>query len=257
MTVNSLSSDQKLSKFFPIPSQSLVSDRAFLLKMIGVMKSLTNGLHYMELGSYLGGTLAPFLLEDSCETVLSIDERERQQPDERGVRYDYAGVTAKTMIDNLKKHDLPISKLRIHDGSIDTLPNQPAKFDLAFIDAEHTDEAVFRDYIYVMDHVKDDCIVMFHDSSLVAKGIVNVLTLARKNRSDGNMRFFKMSDSKMSCILFGKYAAIDCATSFGVEENFEAFLAKSSQYLLRQRIANQVTFKITYEIQDPKILKII
>ena len=189
--------------------------------------------------------------------VLSVDERERKQPDERGVRYDYAGVTAQTMLENLQKHGLPTSKLLVHDGSINTLPKQPTKFKLAFIDAEHTDEAVFRDYIYVMDHMYDDCIVMFHDSSLVSKGILNLLTLAKKNCAHQNIRFFKMQDSEMSCILFGEYSTIDCSSSFGAEENLDVFLARSARFILGQRIANQLTFKITYDIQDPKTCKII
>lgn len=129
----------------------------------------------------MGGTLAPFLVAKDCNKVLSVDDRERQQPDERGPKYDYAGITSQTMIENLQKNGLPTSKLETFDGSVENLPLSQSKFDLGFIDAEHTDEAVFRDFVYLLEHMKRDCVVMFHDSSLTAKGSPTLSRLSNRS----------------------------------------------------------------------------
>ena len=257
---------QNFRSLFPIASQTSESDRRFIVAMLDLVKASKQRFSYIEVGSFLGGTLAPFLMDDMCEHVLSADERERQQPDERGARYDYHGITSQTMIDNLKKHGLSTDKLAIHDGSIETLQTH-RRYDLAFIDAEHTDYAVFRDYLYVMDHMKGDSVVMFHDSSLVSKGIQNILTLTKKNslkpggsfsQSGGSepprFRFLKKRHSEMSCILFGAFAKADCA-SLGEEVPMDEFLLHSARYVFQQKILNQVVFEGPYTIRDPKVLK--
>jgi hypothetical protein len=76
-----------LEYFFPIPSQTS-SRQTFLL---GTMRLVRNSraYNYLEIGSFLGGSLTPFLMDTACKTILSIDDRGRVQPDERGINYDY------------------------------------------------------------------------------------------------------------------------------------------------------------------------
>ena len=61
---------------------------------------------YLEIGSYLGGSLTPFLMDPACQLVLSIDDRGRVLPDERAINYDYTAVTTQSMLDNLHRSGL-------------------------------------------------------------------------------------------------------------------------------------------------------
>ena len=63
------------------------------------------------------------------------------------------------MLDTPHRHGLDTGKLTTHDGSIDTLPPQTQKFDLAFIDGEHTDDACFRDFLWALPLMSEDGIV--------------------------------------------------------------------------------------------------
>lgn len=259
-----------IATLFPIASQTSDTDKLFLKNVISLLSEKTGSFSYIELGSFLGGTLAPFLVANACSSVLSVDDRERQQPDERGPKYDYAGITSQTMIDNLQKNGLPTSKLKTFDGSIENMPVSQSKFDLGFIDAEHTDEAVFRDFVYLLEHMKRDCIVMFHDSSLTAKGIANIITLEQQKRHNrksgisrvlsgqkkvGAFKFFKKLHSEMSCILFGKYAHINAPVFLGDQEPTEEYMARSARYILEQKIIHQVEFEGKFKILDTRVLK--
>ena len=109
-----------LAYFFPIPSQTSSIEKLFLLgsmRLARRMRSYT----YVEIGSFRGGSLTPFLMDPACKMVLSIDERGRVQPDERGIRYDYSGFTTKSMLDELIRRRIGTEKLTTFDGSIDAL----------------------------------------------------------------------------------------------------------------------------------------
>lgn len=259
-----------LGKIFPVASQTTPADQLFIKNIVSLMAEKAGTYAYIELGSFLGGTLAPFLIAKDCNSVLSVDDRGRQQPDERGPKYDYAGITSQTMIDNLHKNGLPTSKLKTFDGSVENLPLSQSQFDLAFIDAEHTDEAVFRDFVYLLEHMKPDCIVMFHDSSLTSKGIANIITLEQQKRhsrkseisggpSDqkmiGGCKFFKKSGSEMSCMLFGKFALIDAPAYLGEQEPTGEYMARSARHILEQKIKHQVEFEGKFRILDTRVLK--
>jgi predicted O-methyltransferase YrrM len=83
------------------------------------------------------------------------------------------------MIDNLKLLDLDLKKLEIFDKSIQHLPAFEKKYDLIFIDGEHTDNACFRDFLYSLKLVNDLGIILFHDSTIVYKGIQMCLIYSR------------------------------------------------------------------------------
>src|SRR3974390_2702444 len=171
-----------LPDFFPIASQSTPDDKLFLL---GAMRLARNAgrYSYVEIGSFLGGSLAPFLMDSVCEAVLSIDERGRIQPDERGIRYDYSPYTTQSMLNELARCHIPTEKLTTFDGSIDALTGvSPAWFDVAFIDGEHTDEACFRDFLWTIPLMKSDSIVMFHDSTFIYKALKLIMVYLNKQQ---------------------------------------------------------------------------
>jgi hypothetical protein len=184
---------------------------------------------YLEIGSYLGGSLTPFLQDAKCVNILSVDDRGRQQPDERGAKYDYSGITHDTMIQNLQSHGLDTAKLEVFDGSVDQYTGSK-KYDFIFIDGEHTDWACFRDFVHAEKFFKKDCIVAFHDTQLVYKSIKIIIELLR-SRLDC-VKFVKVKNSGMSCLFFNKFSEVDIENLFLVEQDLEKFYATCEEELL-------------------------
>ncbi len=57
---------------FQVPSQSSVGDRRSLLDIQNIVRTFDDRYTYLEVGSHLGGTLVPHLLDPKCRAVLSI-----------------------------------------------------------------------------------------------------------------------------------------------------------------------------------------
>jgi hypothetical protein len=138
---------------------------------------------YLEIGSYIGGTLVPHLIDPLCRHVFSIDKRPITQLDERGVFFDYKGNSTQNMLNTLKAH-VPASallKLTTYDSDVSDLSSDeiPLKVNFAFIDAEHTNVAVFRDFISTKRFLTDPCMVGFHDSNLTFDAVQNIECLLR------------------------------------------------------------------------------
>ena len=139
-----MSMPHPLKAAFPIPSQTIVSDKLFRLGAARLMREHAGEYRYIEIGSYLGGQFLT-VFDAACKAVLSVDERGRVQPDERGINHDYTAITEYVMLDNLAAHQIPTQKLKTFDGAISALAEHHGEpFDLAFIDGEHTYEATFR-----------------------------------------------------------------------------------------------------------------
>ena len=66
---------KEIEKFFPIPSQTSLVDKAVILKINKLMNLRTKNFIYIEIGSYLGGSLTPFLINENCKRVISVDKR--------------------------------------------------------------------------------------------------------------------------------------------------------------------------------------
>ena len=228
----------EIALLFPIESQSSIRDKEFLLAAQRLMGDFAPCYDYLEIGSFLGGSLAPFLRDPACTSILSIDERGKTLPDERGALFDYAGITTQSMLDRLHEAGLATTKLTTHDGSIDTLPPSDRRFDLAFIDGEHTDQACFRDFLWALPMMKKDSAVMFHDSSLIYKAIRLIGLLLRK---DGRpFAFLKNHDSEMSAIFLGDFSQCHLGRYFEAGEDRDDFFAASELSVLEHNIRNRV-----------------
>lgn len=172
-----------LAYLFPIRSQSDPNDRHWLVQLIEHVRSQQREYRYMEVGSYLGGTLTPALLDEACVEVLSIDLRPKLQPDARNIDYDYSQFCTATMLRELAAHGLTdIAKLTTFDGCAHECDFRDKKYHMAFIDAEHTDSAVFRDFMAIYDHLEAGAICAFHDTELVTFGLENILTFLEHQR---------------------------------------------------------------------------
>ena len=223
---------------FPIHSQTSIADKLVLLKVRKLLQVLPS-YSYLEIGSYLGGSLTPFLKDPQCASILSIDQRGSQPADERGLKYNYTGVTHQTMIDNLNKHNFNASKLETFDGSVSEYNDKDNKFNLMFVDGEHTDWACFRDFIHGMKLLADDSIVVFHDSSLIYKSlkIIQEYMLA----SGKIFKFIKINDSEMSCLFFNNFSYLDLDTVFSSEKNLPKYYASCENTLFFTNVMTKLT----------------
>ena len=159
-----------LEKMFPVPSQTTLEDKKSLRQIIDLARENFNNYSYMEIGSFLGGSIAPFAIDNNCYKILSIDDRGKVQKDERGINYDYTKYSSQDMLDNLIRHNVPVSKIQCFDGSIQSYSGG-GEFNIVFIDGIHTDEAVFSDFLSAIELISEKSIIIFHDFSLVYKGI--------------------------------------------------------------------------------------
>jgi len=230
-----------IANLFPISSQTSPNDKLFLLGTMQLARTM-GSYAYLEVGSFLGGSLTPFLMDQACKMVLSVDDRGRVQPDERGISFDYSDITTKSMLDELARWNIGTEKLRTFDGSINALMDKYiAAFDVAFIDGEHTDEACFRDFIWTLPMMKADAIIMFHDSSLIYKSLKLILTYLDK--TGGAYTFFKRANSEMSALFFGNYCEMDFAQYCGAEESQSEFFTGAEIFNIKTRFMNRARLR--------------
>lgn len=198
---------------FKAPTQTSDGDRVALETIRAFVSEVVGSYNYLELGSFLGGTLLPHLTSAHCARILSIDKRASFQPDERRASgYSYTGVTTANLIEELRKH-LPdescLDKLETLDGVIEdidvkaTQEKYSSGFQLCFIDAEHTNEAVFSDFLHTLRLSGPDTIVMLHDSWMLGSGIMNIICYLR---FIGTPFYFRRVEDSVTAFFLGQYS---------------------------------------------------
>ncbi|HEY0544542.1 MAG TPA: class I SAM-dependent methyltransferase [Pyrinomonadaceae bacterium] len=164
--------------FEKISSQTTERDKRSLLACQLAVRTLRPNYTYLEIGSYLGGSLQPFLLDEQCQRIYSIDKRPPVQPDERGINYEYLNNSTQRMLDNLKAiSEAGLSKIitidedarNIDAGAIEHQPQ------MCFIDGEHTDEAAFTDFLFCLKVLEQDGLLVFHDAPVVYNGLARIV----------------------------------------------------------------------------------
>jgi hypothetical protein len=177
------------SLFRSIKSQTTEADRGSLLAIQRCVRDSVAGYSYLEIGSYLGGSIQPHLLDPSCHKIYSIDKRESLSRDER--------VEAPAYPENSRQHMLAllagldpeaVRKVECLDG--DVLSISPSLIvhapDLCFIDGEHTPAAVARDFEFCARVCAPGATIVFHDAQTVFRGIRSVVrTLSRAGKPFG------------------------------------------------------------------------
>ncbi len=243
----------ELAAQFPIQSQTSDSDKAFLLGAMDVVRSFGSAYDYLEIGSFLGGSLAPFLRDTACRSIVSIDDRGKVLPDERGISFDYGGVTAGTMLNKLQEAGLDTAKLQTFDGAIENWKPGTARFDLAFIDGEHTDVACFRDCLWTLPVLKENAVLMFHDSTLIHKAIRLLLVYLGKQGAD--FTFVKRRDSEMSGLIFGALQVLDVEHYLGPLQDPGEFFSQAEAALLTIQINSRV--EVSLSVKPASVYKVI
>ncbi|HEY0659327.1 MAG TPA: class I SAM-dependent methyltransferase [Pyrinomonadaceae bacterium] len=163
-----------LKLFEKIKSQSSDGDKQSLLACQLASRELKPGYSYLEIGSYLGGSIQPHLLDEKCARIYSIDKRPLHQPDSRGVDYTYLNNSTERMMELLSDvAPEEIRKITTIDGDTREINSSDVKDKIAlcFIDGEHTDEAVLSDFRFCLNVLAENGAIIFHDASVTYNGI--------------------------------------------------------------------------------------
>lgn len=179
-----LINDLDLRLFEKIPSQSTDQDKQSLLACQAAVRELKPAYNYLEIGSYLGGSIQHYLLDDKCAGIYSIDKRPAWQPDERGIEYVYQNNSTARMMENLSRvAPDKLDKITTIEGDTrEIAPGQvPDKIQLCFIDGEHTDEAVLADFKFCLGVLDTGGAILFHDAQVTYNGLANCIKYLREN----------------------------------------------------------------------------
>jgi hypothetical protein len=151
-----------------------------LLLIHNIIRHYKPNYTYLEIGSHLGGTLVPHLIDPLCRHIYSVDKRPLSVLDERGVYFDYPNNSTQRMLGVLRQHVSPsaLCKLQTFDADVSDLNKNQVQMetDLIFIDAEHTNIAVFRDFLKSAQFAGQSFMTVFHDANLLIDGIHNIET---------------------------------------------------------------------------------
>jgi hypothetical protein len=167
------------SLFNVIKSQTDDGERRSLLAVQRATARKYNKYAYLEIGSYLGGSIQPYLVDDRCERIYSIDVRASQTPNdsEPGYFSKYNNNSSETMLrllrdigygnlDKIECFDSDASQIDIR--RIETAPQ------ITFIDGEHTESAVLSDYKFCNSIVSEKGTILFHDFYIIYPAIFKI-----------------------------------------------------------------------------------
>jgi hypothetical protein len=160
-----------LHQFEWIESQTTRQDRLALLSIKEAVAGTSGAYQYLEVGSHLGGSLQPHIADRRCTRIFSIDPRPAEQPDERwSTTYQYPGNSTARMLENLARvPGADLTKLQTFEcSSWELRPSDLGSLvDVGFIDGEHTDAAVTKDFQAVRGFIKPQAVIAFHDCGVV------------------------------------------------------------------------------------------
>jgi hypothetical protein len=185
-----------LTLFCKIPAQLSDGDKGSFLAILRAHGELHGEYAYLEIGSHLGGSIAPVLLDQKCKKIYSIDKRPAVVPDDTGKVYHYPMNSSARMMANLRAiHSSADEKVTCFDGdtasvAITELSLTPS---ICFIDGEHTDAVAYRDYQFCRKAIQNRGTLVFHDANtlyLTLQRIINDL-----NSEDFSFEAYCLADS--------------------------------------------------------------
>jgi hypothetical protein len=176
-----------LSLFDAIPTQTTEADRRALLGVHRAVMNKHGRFAYLEIGSHLGGSIQPYLLNSACLRIYSIDPRPSSQPDERerDCTVSYPENSTERMLDNLGKLDQEaVSKVECFSMDackvdVTAITIRPM---IAFIDGEHTRSAANSDVDFCLGVIAQNGVIVFHDFPIVYKAVFDTLRRLRNRR---------------------------------------------------------------------------
>lgn len=174
-----------LRLFEHIESQSSNYDKRSLLACQLAVRTVKVNYTYLEIGSYLGGSLQPYLVDPLCSLIFSIDKRPPVQADERGVDYVYNDNSTQRMLDNLRpNYAACLEKLTCidDDGSNIEVARITPRPQICFIDGEHTDGACFKDFLFCLSVLDHNGLLVFHDAPVVYNGLSHIVDYLKEQK---------------------------------------------------------------------------
>lgn len=171
--------DQRLagldvSLFSHVESETTVADQQSLLGLQHACRTTRGSYAYLEIGSHLGGSLQPFVLDPLCQSIASIDPRPPAQSDDTGRTWHYPENSTARMRSLLAA--IPGADLsKLHSFDADTrgvaVQDLPARPDLCFVDGDHSTDAALQDAMFCREAMQDDGCIVFHDRDLVRNAV--------------------------------------------------------------------------------------
>jgi hypothetical protein len=176
-----------IALFSQILSQTTDADKRSLLAAQVCTREYVDQYVYLEIGSHLGGSIQPHLLDPKCRKIYSIDKRPAAQPDERGSRYEYPDNSTERMLSLLAMVDPErVEKIECIDG--DTKSISPSCIhdapNLCFIDGEHTPAAVLADFDFCLKVCAVGATIVLHDAQIIFRGLRSVVSKLKRARRE-------------------------------------------------------------------------
>jgi len=175
-----------LDLYSKIDSETTSADKKSLLAIQNAVRNSKESFVYLEIGSFLGGSIQPYLLDSKCKKIFSIDKRPEIQADERYLEgWKYSQNTTQGMLDNLKKiSEENISKIVTFDNDASNVEKTKInpKADICFIDGEHTNSHVISDFIFCKHVINGAGLIVFHDCDVLFQGILFILRKLKRDR---------------------------------------------------------------------------
>ena len=162
------------SLFSFIESQTSDSDRRALLALHSSVAARYGSFTYLEIGSYLGGSLQVVLRDPRCERAFSVDTRPSRPPDKQSGSCDYGDNTTAHMLELLDQvPDAETGKLVTFDAATESLSRSQVNGSpkLCFVDGEHTDEAALCDARFCLQVIDGAGVIAFHDCRVIRPAI--------------------------------------------------------------------------------------
>ncbi|MES2596114.1 MAG: class I SAM-dependent methyltransferase [Verrucomicrobiota bacterium] len=153
---------------------------------------------YAEVGSHLGGSLQPHVRDPRCTKIYSIDPRPLEQPDDRWTfKYRYEGNSTERMLELLSAiPGADTAKIQTFEASSWDLAQdsmaEPADF--VFIDGEHTNTAVIRDFIAMRRFLSPLAVMAFHDCFVTPAAFLKIARMLRSENRTHWIKYFPRSN---------------------------------------------------------------
>ena len=165
-----------LSLFSHAPSQSTDGDKQSWLAVQRAIRA--EGYSYLEIGSYLGGSIQQHVVDPLCQSIASIDNRPLKAPDSRG-SVEYHNNSTELMLKYLnainsdgtkkiKTFECNAAKMNVRD--------LPMRADYCFIDGEHTNSAVASDFAFCLQASAPNAAICLHDARIIHPAIRKILS---------------------------------------------------------------------------------
>jgi hypothetical protein len=211
-----------------IPSQLSKKD-CKILQAVQTLVAAQQSYTYLEIGSYLGGSLHAHLSTPRCDAVWSVDRRATGLiQDERNINYAYSATT-QDMLDLLSINNISTTRLYTIDGTVADVPSIQA--DIVFIDGEHTNSAALSDAVNSLRF--DPQVILFHDDWIVSWGIDNFIQYL----VDGNIPadVYKFRESDITAVVFGQIKPRFADFARSRTQNWLEFRTQATERLNREK----------------------